>query len=156
MPTLRLVASIGVAGTSSRSPMITFPSLGARCPAAILRSVDLPAPFSPTIAWISPGTSSTVASLTATMSPKRRVVLSSRMASARSMDRRLGADGHTTLRARACEAIEDRFEAHDACVVHRLAAEEAVRIRAAHDAAHEIRAVGVGFARVAFLLAGRP
>jgi hypothetical protein len=31
------------------------PSLGSRTPNSILTSVDLPAPFSPSSAWISPG-----------------------------------------------------------------------------------------------------
>ena len=43
--------------------------------------VDLPAPFSPTTAWISPGEIPNDTSLTAVMPPKRFVTPSSRMMS---------------------------------------------------------------------------
>lgn len=55
--------------------MVTVPDDGASTPAAILSSVDFPAPFSPMTAWIAPGAKVTLAEETATQSPKRRETL---------------------------------------------------------------------------------
>src|SRR5260221_2296664 len=68
MPAAR--ASIGVRKrTGTPSSRISPASAGCR-PVTILTSVDLPAPFSPTRAWIVPGATSKATSRTASMPPK--------------------------------------------------------------------------------------
>jgi hypothetical protein len=54
--------------TGSPSTRIS-PASGATAPAMILPSVDLPAPFSPTSAWISPAATSTLTPCSATAAP---------------------------------------------------------------------------------------
>ncbi len=60
----------GVAGVSDRPPISIEPLSAAIAPATILTSVDLPEPFSPTRAWISPGRSSIDTSCSALTTPK--------------------------------------------------------------------------------------
>ncbi len=62
MPSPSRIAARGDA-EGSRSPAIsTVPVSGARLPLAMLSSVDLPEPFSPSRAWISPARNSIVMS----------------------------------------------------------------------------------------------
>ena len=53
------------------SPMVTVPADGACTPLRIFRMVDLPAPFSPSNAWISPGQITRSTSSSARTPPKR-------------------------------------------------------------------------------------
>jgi hypothetical protein len=55
MPIPSARASAGPASTSGRPIHLSSPSLGWMSPYMILTSVDLPAPFSPSSAWISAG-----------------------------------------------------------------------------------------------------
>ena len=48
------LASAGEAKLTSRPSIVMRPSSGATTPAMILMSVDLPAPFSPRMAWMRP------------------------------------------------------------------------------------------------------
>jgi hypothetical protein len=52
MPSWR--ASSGVFGATATPSMVMVPEVSVTTPAITLVSVDLPAPFSPTSAWISP------------------------------------------------------------------------------------------------------
>ena len=70
IPTPAPIASFVLQPVTSRPSTSTVPSFGANSPASTRISVDLPAPFSPTIAWISPRATSRVASRLATQSPK--------------------------------------------------------------------------------------
>src|SRR5271167_4009247 len=63
MPALR--ASLGTAKVVGLLLRSMVPDVGATAPATILVNVDLPAPFSPTRAWISPVSSAKLTSLTA-------------------------------------------------------------------------------------------
>ena len=71
MPRPSCIAARGEAD-GSRSPAIsTVPLSGARLPLAMLSNVDLPDPFSPSRAWISPAGHSIVMSSLAWTGPKR-------------------------------------------------------------------------------------
>src|SRR5688572_4041185 len=71
MPTPSCMAARGDAD-GSRSPAIsTVPLSGARLPLATLSNVDLPDPFSPSRAWISPARHSIVMSALACTGPNR-------------------------------------------------------------------------------------
>ncbi len=79
MPTPRTIAAR--APCESFSPKTsTWPTSGATSPAAIEESVLLPAPFSPTIAWILRASSASEASRTATVAPYRFVTDTTRSA----------------------------------------------------------------------------
>jgi hypothetical protein len=63
-------------------PMPTSPSSGASAPDAMLINVDLPAPFSPTSAWISPGRQLNVTPVSAGLPPNALETPVSRTAAA--------------------------------------------------------------------------
>ncbi len=65
----RRIASRAVAGASGPPSTDTTPRSGSRSPAAMRSSVDLPAPFSPTMAWTRPGSRCSEAPSRATASP---------------------------------------------------------------------------------------
>ncbi len=69
MPTPRAMASCAVCGESTRPATRTSPASGTTTPAAILSSVLLPAPFSPTTACTSPASNASDTPLTACTAP---------------------------------------------------------------------------------------
>src|SRR6478736_7608387 len=64
-------ASSGVAGAIARPSSMIRPASGDSTPVSSLISVDLPAPFWPISAWISPARSTSPAPSSATVAPKR-------------------------------------------------------------------------------------
>src|ERR1700755_641539 len=80
MPIPDLIASLVDQPATSRPFTSTFPESGFISPPRIRIRVDLPAPFSPTSAWISPGKTSRDAPRFARMGPKSLVISAMRMA----------------------------------------------------------------------------
>src|SRR5918994_1167857 len=71
MPRPSCMAARGDADGSRSPPISTVPLSGARLPLATLSNVDLPDPFSPSRAWISPARNSIVMSALAWTGPNR-------------------------------------------------------------------------------------
>ncbi len=75
MPIPASIASLGLLNCCSTPLTVIVPSSGRCIPYRIFISVDLPAPFSPTSAWISPGTTEKLIRSLA-MTPGKRLVMS--------------------------------------------------------------------------------
>src|SRR5262249_48156556 len=69
------MASAGLAKWRRVPPISMAPESGRCTPSKMRIRVDLPAPFSPTSAWISPGRTSKLTSISAQVAPKRLVTL---------------------------------------------------------------------------------
>src|SRR3954468_3023958 len=80
MPTPAAIASEVDQPVMSRPFTSMVPAFGAYMPLNTRMSVDLPAPFSPTSAWISPLSTSRLASSLATIGPNRLTMPASWMA----------------------------------------------------------------------------
>ena len=65
------IASCGLDRWHARPPMVTCPSSGRATPPRMRTSVDFPAPFSPTSAWISPARTSKLTPSSAVVAPNR-------------------------------------------------------------------------------------
>ena len=74
MPIPAAIASFGVREVCGRPSMVISPSSGCSIPYRTFISVDLPAPFSPSRQWISPGRMSRSMWSLATREPKRLVI----------------------------------------------------------------------------------
>src|SRR5712692_9311356 len=70
------IASDGVLNFTGAPASMTEPKSGERTPERMFTIVDLPAPFSPTIAWTAPPISSTVTPSSAAIDPNRLVTSS--------------------------------------------------------------------------------
>ena len=77
-PALREASAVKV--VSGTPPISTVPEVGGCTPRRIFRIVDLPAPFSPSSAWTSPGRTSRWTSSRARTPPKRMLTLRMRTA----------------------------------------------------------------------------
>src|SRR5207253_1751657 len=120
------------------------PRSGRRLPARILSSVDLPAPFSPTIAWASPSATANVTSRSAATAPNDLSRCRNSMAatSPSEPERRAAGGTGATVEEAAGNAV-GRRNPHEAATVGDGAArdveiEDIDRLRGAVDVVHPL------------------
>src|SRR6266404_8160691 len=135
MPAAR--ASIGVRKrTETPSSRISPASAGCR-PVMILTSVDLPAPFSPTRAWMVPGATSKATSRTASMPPKL-LLMPTRLRRATV----IAASGQNVRRD--ADAPRRASDAGDRLVVERDAVDRVALLELRLEQARRIQPVDIG------------
>src|SRR5690242_9233914 len=100
MPIPAAMASFGERKCSSRPFTVIVPSSGRCMPYSVRISVDLPAPFSPTMAWISPARTSMLMSSLATTPGNRLVIPRSSTAGACVVTSAMSSPSRSTRRAR--------------------------------------------------------